>query len=127
MASQRERVDALIADRRRLHNAATAYHRRQRTLRLEEAQRALAEIAKHDARLLELEEDLRGQLAKIRAMAKDPLVLVRSYGTVSTYHGSRRCGWAGSGSNVTELLLTEALERGLHPCSSCGYMARSAA
>jgi len=74
-------------------------------------------------------EESGDRLAKILAMQDDPVVLVRNYGSnVRVYHEiSGQCGWVGFKGGFSKILLTEANDRGLRPCTSCGYLVGRAA
>lgn len=69
------------------------------------------------------------RLRKLMAMQDDPVVLVRNYGgSVRVYHeNSGECGWIGFAGGFDRILLTEAIDRGLRACSSCGYLVGRAA
>lgn len=74
-------------------------------------------------------EESAERLKKLLVMQDDPAVLVRNYGAnVTVYHdASGACGWVGFPGGFSKILLTEANERGLRPCSSCGYLVGRAA
>jgi hypothetical protein len=72
---------------------------------------------------IEIEEENKAskvELEKISSRRNDPVVYVRNYSktTVNVYHRSLECGRRGW--MFKEMLLGDAEDAGLRPCSSCG-------
>src|SRR5437879_2833938 len=69
-------------------------------------------------------EDMRKQavaredrMRDLELMKDDPVVLVRTYGSPSTYHSAAApCGWVQNSGNFEALLRSEAEGRQLRPC-----------
>jgi hypothetical protein len=68
-------------------------------------------------------EDSEKEQEKILSRRNNPIVYVRSYSktTVDVYHGSLNCGWRGW--TFERMLLGDAEDAGLRPCTSCGRLA----
>lgn len=68
--------------------------------------------------------ELTQRFSDLLDMRSDPLVLVRDYGNVYSYHSAEHpCGWIERCHRIERILWGEAKKRNLHPCTSCGYYA----
>lgn len=91
--------------------------------RLAAAEKAMAELAKAEERLLKITSAHEKATRRLLDRRDDPEVLVRNYNktTLYTYHADEACGWAPKRGNSEWILLSQARDDGMTACSSCGY------
>lgn len=117
---------------RRLDALATRQETRMkwRQRDLERLESRLEDVLKATANLKEkVDSDIEEFSASVEQLLerrRDPVVYVRNYGSYRhVYHSTLNCGWAPS--SYETLLWSEAQDRNLRPCDSCGRAADAAA
>jgi hypothetical protein len=108
--------------------ASHGFETRQLAQNAATARRNLESLAKQlealEERAARSGESFKAQVEKLMSRRDDPEVWVRNYGAaVLAYHSvDKPCGWAKNLSRYKRMLLSEARDRGIGPCVSCGYL-----
>ena len=86
------------------------------------AEWAAEEAAKTRDQLARVRQQHEMEIAEVLSWRKDPIVLVRSYGSVEVFHSRYiSCGWVGA--IVRAIPWGQAIKEGKRLCYACGHNA----